>query len=67
MAQRTVQFNMDFNVENLNTIGALEEELAKINAELKDIDVNSDAFKDLRSKHKQPMVNCVHLTQVLME
>ena len=52
MAQRNVQFNLDFNVENLNTIGALEDELQAINKQLEYVDINSDAFKNL-SKQAQ--------------
>ena len=45
--KRQVQFDMDFNVEGLTTIGQLEDELTNINDELKKVDLNSDAFKEL--------------------
>lgn len=53
MTQRTVQFNLDFNVENLNTIESLEDELTKINDELKSIDINSESFKELSKQAQQ--------------
>lgn len=53
MAQRTVQFNMDFDVGNLNTIGELENELTAINEQLKYVDVNSDSFKKLSQQAQE--------------
>lgn len=46
MAQKTYTLNLDVNTA---TLGQLEDELAQINDELKNVDRNSDAFKDLSS------------------
>ena len=50
--KRTVQFDMQFDVEGLNTIGELENELSAINEQLKYVDINSESFKEL-SKQAQ--------------
>lgn len=47
MAQKTYKINID--VES-KTLGQLEDELAQINEELKDVDRNSQAFTDLAKK-----------------
>lgn len=44
MATKT--YNIDINVQS-KTLGELEDQLAEINEELKQVDRNSDAFKDL--------------------
>ncbi len=44
MAQKTYTLNLDVNTASL---GKLEDELTQINAELKNVDRNSDAFKEL--------------------
>lgn len=50
MAQRQVQFDLNFDVGNLNTIGELENELTAINEQLKYVDVNSASFKELQKQ-----------------
>jgi len=53
MATQTIQYDINVNPGNsVKTLGKLEEELAQINEELKDVDVNSQAFEDL-SKRSQ--------------
>ena len=50
MAQK-ITYNIDVNPGNsVQTLGQLEEELAQINEELKDVPLNSKAFDDLTKK-----------------
>ena len=44
---RDITFSLDFDVDNLNSIEELEDYLTGVNEELKDVDINSKAFKDL--------------------
>jgi hypothetical protein len=51
MAQETIQYNIELNTGNtLKTLGDVEKELAKINDELKEVEVGSDRFDELSSK-----------------
>ena len=46
-----IEYNIKVNEGNsLSTIGQLEDELAKVNEELRDVDVNSEAFTQLSNK-----------------
>ncbi|MFW6377353.1 MAG: hypothetical protein ACOCZ5_01780, partial [bacterium] len=47
MAKKSVAFSLDFDVQGQSTIGQLEETIEKINQEIKNVDTNSDAFKQL--------------------
>ena len=51
MAQETIQYNIELNTGNtLKTLGDVEKELAKINDELKEVEVGSDRFDELSTK-----------------
>ena len=51
MATQTIQYNIDLNTGNsLKTLGDVEKELAKINEELKEVEVGSDRFDELSNK-----------------
>lgn len=48
MAERKA--TVDIDIKGLNSIQQLEDYLTEVNGELKNLDVNSDAFKDLSNK-----------------
>lgn len=52
-AKKSVQFGLDFNVQNANTIEELENTLEQINQEIRSVDKNSDAFKSLSAQARQ--------------
>jgi len=53
MAKRNVAFDLDFNVQGQKSIGQLENTIEQINEEIKNVDTNSDAFKQLSSQAQQ--------------
>lgn len=63
MATKTYKINID--VES-KTLGQLEDELAQINEELKDVDRNSEAFKELAQK-SQALTNEINKTNNAIE